>query len=94
MAAGKRTLATRLGRARTRVLLAALFLTAFLCPLLAVLTGSGPVLLLLTLALLPATATPLRESAETSAPALVEALKRTAAIELGFALLWTLGLVV
>jgi 1,4-dihydroxy-2-naphthoate octaprenyltransferase len=92
-AVGKRTLATRLGRGPTRALLAAFFLAAFLCPLLAVLTGAAPALLLLALALLPATTGPLRDSASPSSPALVAALKRAAAIELGFALLWTIALV-
>ena len=91
-AAGKRTLATRLGRARTRFLLGAFFLAAFACPLLAVVSGAAPVPALLTLTLLPATSGPMRASAEVAGPPLVEALKRTAAVELGFALLWTLGL--
>jgi 1,4-dihydroxy-2-naphthoate polyprenyltransferase len=92
-AAGKRTLATRLGRGRTRTMLAAFFLAAFLCPLLAVLTSAAPALSLIALAALPATTAPMRASAETGGPALVGALKRAAAIEAGYALLWTLGLV-
>ena len=91
-AAGKRTLATRLGRGPSRALLAAFFLAAFLCPLLAVLTGAGPAPSLLTLAVLPATRSAMRASAETSPPALVGALKRAAAVEAGYALVWTLGL--
>jgi 1,4-dihydroxy-2-naphthoate octaprenyltransferase len=92
IAAGKRTLATRLGRSRTRFLLAGFFLAAFACPLLAVLTGAAPATVLLTLALLPATTRPLRESGELTGPPLVAALKRTAEVELGFGLLWTAGL--
>jgi hypothetical protein len=49
---------------------------------------------LITLALLPTTTGPMRASGEADAPALVEGLKRAAEIELGFALLWTAGLVV
>jgi 1,4-dihydroxy-2-naphthoate octaprenyltransferase len=91
-AAGKRTLATRLGRERSRLLLGAFFLAGFLCPALAVLTGAAPAFSLLTLALLPATNSPMRASAGTSGPALVGALKRAAAIEAGYALVWTVGL--
>jgi len=91
--AGKRTLATRLGRPRTRLLLGGFFLAAFLCPVLAVLSGAAPVPSLLALALLPATTSPMRASAEHGGPPLVAALKRAAAIEAGFAPLWTLGLV-
>jgi 1,4-dihydroxy-2-naphthoate octaprenyltransferase len=94
MAAGKRTLATRLGRPRTRILLGAFFLAAFACPVLAVLVGKGPGLLLLTLALLPATSGPMTASAAASGPPLIAALKRAATLELGFALLWALALVI
>ena len=46
-----------------------------------------------TLALLPATRGPMLASSEVTGPPLVGALKRTAEIEIGFALLWTLALV-
>src|SRR5207247_8906179 len=91
-AAATRTLATRLARSRSRALLAASSLAPSLFPPLAVITGAAPVPVLLTLVLLPATTGPMRASVETTGPALVEALKRTAAIEVGFALIWTLGL--
>jgi 1,4-dihydroxy-2-naphthoate octaprenyltransferase len=93
LAAGKRTLATRLGRPRSRILLGAFFLVAFLCPLVAVLVGLAPGAMLLTLGLLRGTLAPMRASAGADGPALVAALKRTAAIELGFALIWALALV-
>lgn len=81
-AAGKRTLAVRLGPRRTRVLLAGLLVLAFLAGLAA--------------HALPLLVTPLafyvwRLSASREAPVLVGALKRCAELEVLFALLWTLG---
>jgi 1,4-dihydroxy-2-naphthoate octaprenyltransferase len=92
-AAGKRTLATRIGRRATRGLLAALLALAYLAPVAAWLAGPAPAGVLLTLISAPLLALPLRASTRTAGPPLVAALKQTAAIEVVWALLWTLGVV-
>jgi 1,4-dihydroxy-2-naphthoate octaprenyltransferase len=92
--AGKITLAVRIGRPATRIEFAALLALPFAAlPLLAVLTGRGPWLLL------PAAVAPIalrlaRDLARTSiSPALNPLLKRTARLELFFGLLLCLALV-
>jgi 1,4-dihydroxy-2-naphthoate octaprenyltransferase len=90
--AGKRTLAVRLGRRATRVLIGAFLAGAVLAPLVAVVAGWAP-----WTAALPVVTAPLavaigRSTAATEAPVLVGALKRTAELELWWALLWTVGL--
>ena len=90
--AGKRTLAVRVGRRWTRWLIAALLTGAVLAPAVAVAFSWAP-----RLAVLPALTAVMaigivRASAATHAPALVGALKRAAAMEVWWALLWTLGL--
>jgi len=80
--AGKRTLAVRLGPRRTRVLLAALLVAAFL----AALGVRGLPLLAAPLALYV-----YRLSAGRDARVLVGALKRCAELEVTFALLWVVG---
>ena len=92
-AAGKRTLATLIGRERTRILLLALVGAAFAVPLVAwVANLSGPFVLLVWLAI-PIAAVPVRVAfATSSAPLLVRGLKRMAAAQLAYALLLTLGL--
>ena len=92
-AAGKRTLAVRLGRARSRVLLAAVLAGALAAP------AAGALADARVLELLPLLVAPLawrvhRLSASEFPPTLVAALKRTAEAELAYALLWTLGLLV
>jgi 1,4-dihydroxy-2-naphthoate octaprenyltransferase len=83
-AAGKRTLATRIGRDRTRVLLAVVVGAAFVCSIVAQAW-------LPFLAVVPAAVAVRIAWSSSSAPALVRALKLMAATELVFALLFALG---
>jgi 1,4-dihydroxy-2-naphthoate octaprenyltransferase len=93
-AAGKRTLATRIGRSRTRILLVAIVSIAFAIPILAVLLKLGSATVMLADLGIPIAAMPLRTAFDTTeGPALVRALKRMAMAELGYALLLALGLV-
>jgi len=90
--AGKRTLAVRMGRRWTRLLIAAFLLGAVVAPAIAVAFSWAP-----RWAALPALTVVMaigivRATAATQAPALVRALKRAAAMEVWWALLWTLGL--
>jgi 1,4-dihydroxy-2-naphthoate octaprenyltransferase len=94
-AAGKRTLATRIGRAATRTLLLVIVCAAFAVPI--VILGSrlagAPILLIY--AGIPISAVPVRTAfASRSGPELVGALKGMAATELAYALLMTVGLLV
>ncbi len=92
-AAGKRTLATRIGRRRTRVLLSALVVAAFAMPVLSTLYGlSGPGPWLALPAAVPAALSVRIAWRTESAGDLVRALKLMAAAELLFALLVALGL--
>ena len=92
-AAGKRTLATRIGRPRTRVLLVALICVAFAIPLVVVFLKLASVTVLLVALALPIAVVPARIAYATAAgPPLVRALKRMAIAELAFALLFALGL--
>lgn len=91
-AAGKRTLATRIGRRRTRVLLTVLVAAAFAIPILAwVLSLTGVAVWLTLVALVPAVISLRIAWSSTGAP-LVRALKLMAATEMAYALLLTLGL--
>jgi 1,4-dihydroxy-2-naphthoate octaprenyltransferase len=91
-AAGKRTLATRIGRERTRYLLLAIAIATFLMPVIAVLMRAASPTILVTLLAIPVLAAPVRTAFITTAgPALVGALKRTAASELVFSLLFAIG---
>ena len=92
LAAGKRTLATRIGRERTRILLLLLVSAAFAMPVLLLITqGASPTVLLVLLAI-PIAAVPVRLAfGSTAASDLVRALKRMAAAQLAYALLFTLG---
>jgi 1,4-dihydroxy-2-naphthoate octaprenyltransferase len=84
-AAGKRTLATRIGRRPTRMLLLILVCAAFAVPIVVMLIHFG----------IPIAAVPVRTAfAETTAPALVSALKRMAVTQLAYALLLTVGLLI
>src|SRR5205823_10192733 len=91
-AAGKRTLATRIGRERTRILLLVLVAAAFAMPVLLLITqGASPTVLLVLLAI-PIAAVPVRLAfGSTAASDLVRALQRMAAAQLIYALLFTLG---
>ncbi len=92
-AAGKRTLATRIGRDRTLLLLLFLVCAAFSVPIVIFVTGLGGVTVLLVLFAIPIAAAPVRTAfASRSGPALVAALKRMAAAEIAYALLLTAGL--
>ena len=90
--AGKRTLATRIGRERTRHLLLAIVIATFAMPVIAVLIMAASPTILLTLLTLPVLAAPVRTAYTSAAgPELVGALKRTAAAELAFSLLFAIG---
>jgi 1,4-dihydroxy-2-naphthoate polyprenyltransferase len=92
-AAGKRTLATRIGRDRTRVLLLVVVSAAFAIPIIVLVVNHDFVTVVPILFAIPIAAGPVRVAfASTSAPALVRALKRMALAELAYALLLTLGL--
>lgn len=92
-AAGKRTLATRIGRARTRILLLVLVCAAFAVPIVIFVSGLAPVTVMLMHFAIPIAAVPVRTAFSTSEPRqLVGALKRLAAAELAYALLFALGI--
>ena len=94
-AAGKRTLATLIGRQRTRYLLAVLTAAAFAIPIVVFMTHLAPVTVMAVHFAIPIAALPVRTAfATTSPPVLVAALKRMAVAELAFALLLTMGLII
>jgi 1,4-dihydroxy-2-naphthoate polyprenyltransferase len=91
-AAGKRTLATRIGRAHTRYLLLAIAVATFVMPVIAVITRVASPTILVTLLAAPLLAIPVRTAFESvSGPELVGALKRTAAAEVAFSMLLAVG---
>ena len=91
--AGKRTLATRMGRSRTRGLLLALVVAAFGIAIVIVTAGLAGVTVMLVLFAIPIAAAPVQTAFTTrSGPPLVRALRRMAMAELGYALLFALGL--
>jgi len=90
--AGKRTLAVRLGRGGTRALIAAFLVAALLAPLAGAALGWVPVWAALPVLTAPLAARVALATASTEPPVLVGALKRTAELEVWWALLWTLGL--
>ena len=93
-AAGKRTLATMIGRPRTLYLLVVLACLAFTVPIVVFMTHLAAVTVMLVHFGIPIAAVPVRTAfATASGPALVNALKRMAVAELAFALLLTAGLV-
>jgi 1,4-dihydroxy-2-naphthoate octaprenyltransferase len=91
-AAGKRTLATRIGRNRTLVLLVAIVCAAFAVPILILVLGLAGVTVMLVHFAIPVAAVPVRTAFSSRGPALVAALKRMAAAEIAYALLLALGL--
>jgi 1,4-dihydroxy-2-naphthoate octaprenyltransferase len=92
--AGKRTLAVRLGRERTRAAYAGMIVTSFVLLPIALLLGDGPALALLGLLSAPLALKPLRAVREsTDGPALNGALAGTGALLGIFALLVSIGLV-
>ena len=92
-AAGKRTLATRIGRRATLVLLLVLVSAAFAVPIVILVTRLAGVTIMLVHFGIPIAAVPVRTAFATRAgPPLVAALKRMAVAELAYALLFTVGL--
>jgi len=92
-AAGKRTLATRLGRRATLVLLLVLVCAAFAVPIVIFMTRLAAVTVMAMHFGIPIASVPVRTAfASTSPPQLVQALKRMAAAELAYALLFTVGI--
>lgn len=92
-AAGKRTLATRIGRDRTRALLLVFVCAAFTVPIVLFVTGLAAWTVMLVHFAIPIAAVPVRTAfATTAPPLLVGALKRMAAAQLAYALLFTLGI--
>jgi 1,4-dihydroxy-2-naphthoate polyprenyltransferase len=89
-AAGKRTLATRIGRARTRLLVVALFVAAFVAALIA--AFFVPFALLVLLAIAPAWSAAGLALHTADPPSLVRALKRAAITELVYALLFAFAM--
>ncbi len=92
-AAGKRTLATRVGRRGTRILLLVLVSAAFAVPIAIFMTKLAAVTVMAMHFGIPIASVPVRTAfASTSPPQLVQALKRMAAAELAYALLFTVGI--
>ncbi len=91
-AAGKRTLATRIGRRQTRRLLLAMTVAAFVVPVVLAVARVAPPAILLALLAIPV-AVPSVTIAFSSAggPQLVGALRRMAATQIAFALLFAVG---
>jgi 1,4-dihydroxy-2-naphthoate octaprenyltransferase len=89
--ANKRTLAVRIGRGRTRVLVAACFATALIAPFVASAAGWVPRFAALPLVTVSMMLGVLGSTASQEPPVLIGALKRTAVIEVWWALLWTVG---
>ncbi len=93
-AAGKRTLATLIGREQTLYLLAVVVALAFAMPIIVFVLNMAIWTVMLVHCAIPIAAWPVRTAFTTTAPhSLVGALKRMAAAELAFALLLTVGLV-
>jgi 1,4-dihydroxy-2-naphthoate octaprenyltransferase len=94
-AAGKRTLATRLGRDRTLIFLVVIVCAAFAMPILMLVLGLAGITVMLVHFAIPIAAVPVRGAfAGHGGPALVAALKRMAAAEIAYALLLALGLLI
>jgi 1,4-dihydroxy-2-naphthoate polyprenyltransferase len=92
-AAGKRTLATRLGRQGTRVLLLLLVSAAFAVPIVIFMTKLASVTVMAMHFGIPIASVPVRTAfATTSAAELVKALRRMAVAEMAYSLLFTVGI--
>jgi len=92
-AAGKLTLATRIGRRRTLILLLGLVCASFAIPIAIAVLNLAAATVVLVLIAIPIAAAPVRVAfSTTAAPALVSALKRMASAELAYALLFSFGL--
>jgi 1,4-dihydroxy-2-naphthoate octaprenyltransferase len=93
--AGKRTLAVILGRNAARWLYASSVIGAFAVVLVAALAGTLPTWSLLALAALPLTIQPIRTIfTETAGPPLIGVLKATARLQLVFAVLLSIGILI
>jgi 1,4-dihydroxy-2-naphthoate octaprenyltransferase len=92
-AAGKRTLATRIGRGPTLILLVLVVVAAFTVPLVIMFSKLASVTIMAMQFGIPIAWVPVRTAFATrSGPPLVRALKRMASAELAYALLMTVGL--
>ena len=93
-AAGKRTLATMIGRQRTLYLLVAVVALAFTMPIIVFVSHMAIWTVMLVHFAIPIAAFPVRSAFKSTSPStLVVGLKRMAAAELAFALLLTVALV-
>ncbi len=91
--AGKRTLATRIGRQPTLYLLVVLTSAAFAVPIVVFMSHLAAVTVMLVHFAIPVAAAPVRTAfANTEGPALIRALRRMAMAELAFGLLLAAGL--
>jgi 1,4-dihydroxy-2-naphthoate octaprenyltransferase len=91
-AARKRTLATRIGRDRTLILLVILIVAAFIVPVAILILGFASATVLVVLFAIPIAVAPVRTAfAGRSGAALVAALKRMAAAEITYAMLLAAG---
>ena len=94
-AAGKRTLATRIGRDRTRMLLLVVVCAAFAMPIVALATKMAIWTVMLVHFGIPIAAPAVRTAfATTSPPSLIGALKRMAMTQMAAALLFSFGILV
>jgi len=92
-AAGKRTLATRIGRRPTQILLLLLVCGAFAVPIVLFVSNIASVTVMAMHFGIPIASFPVRTAFASTAPSqLVQALKRMAAAELAYALLFTIGI--
>ena len=94
-AAGKRTLATRIGRDRTLIFLLVIVCAAFTMPILMLVLSLAGVTVMVVHFAIPIAAVPVRGAlAGRGGPPLVAALKRMAIAEMAYALLLALGLLI
>ena len=92
-AAGKRTLATRIGGRTTRIFLLLLVCGAFAVPIVIFVSRLASVTVMAMHFGIPIASVPVRTAfVSTAPPQLVQALKRMAAAELAYALLFTIGI--
>jgi 1,4-dihydroxy-2-naphthoate octaprenyltransferase len=89
--AGKRTLAVRVGRPATRVMIGAFLAGSLVVPVVAVALGWASRWALLPLATAPVALVVLRASGSAEPRVLIRALRRTTVLQVWWALLWTLG---
>jgi 1,4-dihydroxy-2-naphthoate octaprenyltransferase len=90
---GKMTLTVRIGRSATRWLVVALYVAALVLVVLASRFAGVPALTVVAIAIAPFALAMVGQLTSREGPVLVAALKRSAELELWFALLWTAGVV-